>query len=53
MHYPATQTKTMDSENSGEQTEYPPHDPRMIDQILGSTVDLDDLAKYAPKRKKP
>jgi hypothetical protein len=32
---------------------YPPHDPRMISQILGSPVDLDDLAKYAPKRKKP
>lgn len=53
MPYPATQTKATDSENSEEKTEYPAHDPRMIDQILGSTVDLDDLAKYAPKRKKP
>ncbi len=53
MPYPATQTKAADSENSEEKTEYPAHDPRMIDQILGSTVDLDNLAKYAPKRKKP
>lgn len=30
--------------------EYPAHDPRAITQILGSPVDLDELAKYAPKR---
>jgi hypothetical protein len=34
-------------------TDYPAHDPRAITQILGSPVDLDDLAKYAPKRNKP
>ena len=36
-----------------ELSDYPAHDPRMITQILGSPVDLDDLAKYAPKRIKP
>ena len=34
-------------------SDYPSHDPRMITQILGSPVDLDELAKHAPKRKKP
>lgn len=53
MPSPAVQTKAAELGNSEEKTEYATHDPRMIDQILGSTVDLDDLAKYAPKRKKP
>lgn len=53
MPSPAIQTKAAALGDSEEKTEYPAHDPRMIDQILGSTVDLDDLAKYAPKRKKP
>ncbi len=32
---------------------YGDHDPRRISQILSSPVDLDELAKHAPKRKKP
>jgi len=42
-----------EGEPDEEITEYPAHDPRLITQILSSRVDLDELAKYAPKRKKP
>jgi hypothetical protein len=42
-----------EGEHHEEITEYPAHDPRLITQILSSRVDLDELAKYAPKRKKP
>jgi hypothetical protein len=41
------------SEDVKGETVYGDHDPRRISQILSSPVDLDELAKHAPKRKKP